>query len=168
MQIGYHWVMAGVSIKYGWIDFLTSSGFTHAVTLKPNDKRASPDVNTLHRLFVKVHMLADRRLLGSRFTYPNRRHLRSLAVGIVEGLPDSGHLHGAFKIDTSNWERFEALFQDGSKVCDRAGIWRKLVPHGTSVIERIGEPEGWHRYAFKHVWQCDDSDRVVLLPLPIG
>ena len=160
--------MANVSVKYGWVDFLTSSGFTHAVTLKPNNKRSSPDVNTLHRLFAKVHMLVDRRLLGSRYSHRSRNHLRSLAVGIVEGLPDSGHLHGAFRIDRSNWEAFEALFQDGSAAADRKGIWRKLVPSGTNVVERISEPEGWHRYAFKHVWQCDDSDRVVLLPPPNG
>lgn len=160
--------MAAVAVKYGWIEFLSSSGFTHAVTLKPNEGRSSSDLHRLHRLFVKVHMLVDRQLLGSRYLRPNRRHLRSLAVGIVEGLPDAGHLHGAFRIERSNWEKFEGLFEDGPKVADRAGIWRKLVPHGTSMVERIGEPEGWHRYTCKHVWQCDDSDRVVLLPLSTG
>lgn len=159
--------MHTVTIRSGWIEFLKKSGFTHAITLKPNDNRFSPDVHKLHRMFVKIHMLVDRALLGSRFCHPSRIHLRSTAIGIVEGLPDSGHLHGAFKLEKSNWSKFESLFQDGSADADRRGVWRKLVPHGTSVVEQIGDPEGWHSYAFKHVWECDDSDRVVLLPLPI-
>ncbi len=160
--------MSSKHVRQGWIDFLVSGGYTHAITLKPNDARSPLDVASLHRLFVKVHMLVDRAILGSRFAQPSRAAHRSVAIGIVEGLPMCGHLHGAFKLDPSNWTKFEGLFQDGATAAERNGIWRKLAPHGTAVIEPIGDPRGWHRYAFKHVWQCDDSDRVVLLPLSVG
>ena len=154
-------------IRQGWINFLVEGEYTHAISLKPNDPRSASDLDSLHRLFVKVHMLVDRAILGSRFARPSRAAQRSVAIGIVEGLPTSGHLHGAFKLDPSNWTKFEGLFQDGPTAAERDGIWRTLVPHGTAVVEPIGDPQGWHRYAFKHVWECDDSDRVVLLPLSV-
>jgi hypothetical protein len=63
---------------------------------------------------------------------------------------------------------FEGLFWDGKTEGSRTGIWRKLMPHGTAVVEPIHEALGWHSYAFKNVWQCDDTDRVVFLPLPVA
>jgi hypothetical protein len=160
--------MDKVKIKAGWLNFLVEQEYTHAVTFKPNDHRWWPRIDDLHRLFVKVHMLADRRLLGSRFASSSRAHLRSQAIGIVEGLPTSGHLHGAFKLRPANWSKFEALFDDGSTAAERTGIWRKLLPHGTATVEPIYEASGWHAYSFKHVWQSDDTDRVVFLPLPVA
>ena len=159
--------MRNVKLQRGWLDFLVSQEFTHAVTFKPNDPRCSATINDLHRLFVKVHMLVDRAILGSRFALPSRAARRSVAIGIVEGLPTSGHLHGAFKLDPSNWTKFEALFEDGTTMSERSGIWRKLAPHGTVVVELMHDPRGWYDYVHKHVWECDDSDRVVLLPLSV-
>jgi len=164
----YSQVMTRTELMTSWLHFLVQQGYTHAVTFKPNDPRFSASIAALHRLFVRAHMLTDRKLLGSRFNRPDRAHARSHAIGIVEGLPDSGHLHGAFKVRPENWRNFEGLFWDGASAGSRTGILRKLMPHGTAVVEPIHEASGWHRYALKHVWQCDDTDRVVFLPLPVG
>ena len=159
----------GVSaIKQGWLDFLVDQRFTHAVTFKPNDAHWSLSEAALHRLFVKVHMLVDRRLLGKRYSLPSRAHLRAAAIGVVEGLPNTGHLHGAFKVAPENATKFEHMFADGSDTRDRAGIWRQLCPSGTCMVERLTDPNGWHGYTFKHVWQTSDSDRIILLPLPVA
>lgn len=157
--------MSKLKLKNGWLDFLVAQQYTHAVTFKPNDKECAPTVDTLRRLFATVHMLADRRILGSRFARPDRDHLRSHAMGIVEGLRSSRHLHGAFKIRPENWSKFESLFADGTTLASRKGIWRRLLPHGTAVVEPIYNADGWHTYTFKHVWQIDDSDRVFFMPL---
>jgi hypothetical protein len=160
--------MGRLETKNSWLHFLVTQGYTHAVTFKPNDPRYLVGIDALHRLFVKVHMLCDRRMLGSRFNHPSRAQARSQAIGIVEGLPANGHLHGAFKVAPNNWRNFEGLFWDGKTEGSRTGIWRKLMPHGTAVVEPIHEALGWHSYAFKNVWQCDDTDRVVFLPLPVA
>lgn len=106
-------------------------------------------------------------MLGSRFNLPDRAAFRSEAIGIVEGLPDCGHLHGSFKVQPEHWAKFESLFADGGTRETRHGIWRKLVPHGTAVVEPIYEAEGWHDYTFKQVWKTSDSDRIVIPPLPL-
>lgn len=113
-------------------------------------------------------MLVDRALLGSRFHLPSRVPLRSLAVGIVEGLPNTGHLHGAFRIAEPHWAKFENLFADGPTRDERRGIWRTLVPNGTSEVVQISSAEGWHSYSLKNVWEVNDSDRMLFLPLPVG
>lgn len=112
-------------------------------------------------------MLVDRALLGSRFNLPSRRAARSGAIGIVEGLPDTGHLHGAFKVEPANWARFEGLFEDGTMRRERVGLWRKLAPNGTCVVVPIYDAERWHNYTFKDVWVTDDADRIVFPPLPV-
>lgn len=123
-------------------------------------------MESLHRLFCKTHMLVDRALLGSRFNLPSRAQMRTEAIGIVEGLPDCGHIHGAFKVPVAHHSKFESLFMDGGARRDRGGLWRKLVPHGTAVVVPIWRAEDWHRYAFKDVWMTDDTDRIVIPPLP--
>ena len=155
-------------VKLAFVRMLSDQGYTHAITLKPNDHGFGRSCEALHRLFVKVHMLVDRALLGSRFNLPNRAPLRSLAVGIVEGLPHTGHVHGAFRIAEPHWEKFESLFADGSSKGGRHGIWRTLVPNGTSEVVRITSAEGWHNYSLKNVWEVNDSDRMLFLPFPVG
>ncbi len=81
-------------------------------------------------------------------------------------MPFNGHLHGAFRIAPGNAEKFEMQFTDGTLANRRGNIWRKLVPSGTCAVERIDGAAGWHRYTLKHVWQTDDTDRIVFLPLP--
>ena len=154
-------------VSSGWLDLLVSRQHTHAVTFKPNPHGRGLSLETLHRLFWKVHMLVDRALLGKRFNLPSRAAFRSEAIGIVEGLPDTGHLHGSFKVQPAHWAKFESLFVDGPTRSARFGIWRKLVPHGTAVVEPIYEAGGWYDYAFKNVWMTSDSDRIVFPPLPV-
>jgi hypothetical protein len=110
-------------------------------------------------------MLTDKAILGGRYLKPSKAHLRSNAIGIVEGLPFNGHLHGAFRIAPRNFAKFEQQFTDGTLSNRRGNIWRRLVPHGSCAVERINDAGGWHRYTFKHVWQTDDTDRIVFLPL---
>lgn len=93
--------------------------------------------------------------------------MRTEAVGIVEGLPDCGHIHGAFRVQPAHWAKFESLFADGGGRGARGGIWRKLVPHGTAVVVPIYDAEGWYDYTFKGVWMTDDTDRIVLPSLPV-
>lgn len=159
--------MSRVRLKNEWIEFLVAQEYTHAVTFKPNPDENRLRLADLHRLFVKVHMLADRAMFCGRYLKASKAHQRSPAVGIVEGLPFNGHLHGAFKIIPRNFEKFEQRFVDGTLANRRANIWRKLMPSGTCAIERIDRPDGWHRYTFKHVWQTDDTDRLVFLPLSL-
>lgn len=154
-------------LKNGWLDFLVAQRYTHAVTFKPNPSSRGLSLGALHTLFCKVHMLVDRKLLGRQFNRPSRSARRSEAVGIVEGLPDSGHLHGAFKVRPEDWAKFEKLFSDGTCKGERTGIWRKLAPHGTCAIVPIYDAERWHDYTFKDVWLTDDSDRIVFAPLPV-
>ena len=153
-------------LKQGWIDFFVAREYTHAVTLKPNRDRGL-SLQTLHTLFCKVHMLMDKKLLGGRFNLPNRRHLRTEAMAIVEGLPDTGHLHGAFKVRPENWEDFERLFKDGTRKADRQGLWRKLAPDGTCEVTPMRDPQGWYDYSLKDVWFASDTDRILFLPLPV-
>jgi hypothetical protein len=154
-------------LKSSWIDFMVTQGYTHALSLKPHRERRLP-LEALHTIFCKLHMLIDKKLLGGRYNQPNRSNLRSQAVGIVEGLPDSGHLHGAFKVRPENWDKFEGLFRDGTTLANRQGIWRKLAPDGTCLVTPMRDPEGWYDYTFKDVWFTDDTDRILFLPLPVA
>lgn len=155
------------ALNNAWMKLFAKLCYTHAVTLKPNPSARGLSLDSLHRLFWTVHMRVDRSLLGSRFNLPSRAAFRSEAVGIVEGLPDCGHLHGAFKIVPAHWAKFESLFSDGGTRSARCGIWRTLVPHGTAVVEPMYDAEGWYDYAFKDVWATDDSDRIVFPPSPV-
>lgn len=156
--------LESAGIKGAWLDWLVSREHTHAVTLKPNPHARGMPIESLQRLFCKTHMLVDRALLGSRFNLLSRSDRRTEAIGIVEGLPDSGHIHCAFKIPAVHWTRFEQLFADGGGRADRTGVWRKLVPHGSSVVVRIGHPRGWYLYLFKDVWLTADTDRIIFPP----
>jgi len=159
--------MDKVELKNGWLGFLMAQQYTHAVTFKPNPNENRLSLADLHRLFVKVHMVVDSKMLGgSRYLKASKAHLRSPAIGIAEGLPLNGHLHGAFEIAPSNFARFEEQFTDGSSSCSRSNIWRRLMPSGTCVVERIDGAAGWHRYCLKDVWRVADTDKMIFLPLP--
>lgn len=157
--------MSKNEVKSQWVRFLECQKYTHAVTLKPNDVNFAHSSAALHSMFVRTHMLVQRRLLGPRFNAASRWALQSPAMAIVEGLPACGHLHAAFRIRSADWERFEALFDDGSPAARQTNVWRKVSRSGSCAVVRMEEPAGWHRYSFKHVWETDDLDRVVLLPL---
>lgn len=155
-------------INSGWIGWLAERRHTHAVTFKPNPSSRGLSFDSLHRLFCKVHMRVDRALLGSRFNLPSRASMRTEAIGLIEGLPDCGHIHGAFKVQPEHWAKFESLFADGGGRAARGGIWRKLVPHGTAAVVPIYDPEGWYQYTFKDVWMANHTDRIVFPPLPVS
>lgn len=157
--------MSTLSSRAEWLSFLCDQKFTHAVTFKPNDVKYDKSIDALHRLFVKVHMLVQRNLLGRGYNLPRNRARQTLALGIVEGSLLTGHIHGAFKVAPDHSSKFESLFVgDGRRGPDR-NLWRTLVASGTCVVEPIHGDKGWHSYAFKDVWRTDDTDRIVMLPL---
>ncbi len=41
------------------------------------------------------------------------------------------------------------------------------MPNGSCAVERIWEPSGWHSYSMKRVWEVTNTDRIMLLPLPV-
>ena len=143
-----------------WAEFFAREEYSHAVTLRPHNARYALGVEHMHRAFVRVHMLVDRALLGPRF--PRKHGLRTAAVGIVEGLPDATHLHGAMRVRQDHWAKFESLFSNASKV---ENVWNKVSPAGTCVVERIGDPIGWYEYALKGAWGVNSSDKIIFLPL---
>ena len=110
-------------------------------------------------------MLVQRRLIGRGFNLHRNRARQTPAVGIVEGSLLTGHIHGAFKVASEDWAEFERLFADEVHCGPDQNIWRTLVASGTCVVEQIHDPEGWHQYTFKDVWETDDTDRIVMLPL---
>lgn len=150
--------MSYQEIRDGFVNFLADQQYTHAVTLKPNGDRVNSK-DALHRLFTVTHMLVQRRLLGPRFHLKKSKQTPALAF--VEGCLATGHLHTAFKVPLEHNVKFESAFADD----DRSGLWRKLVPSGTCVVERIYDAHGWLSYSAKNIWQIDDFDRVMILPL---
>lgn len=159
--------MSRKNIKTSWLNFLSDQNFTHAVTFKPNDADFTKSTAALHRMFVKVHMLVQRCLIGRGFNLDQNRARQTPAVGIVEGTLLTGHIHGAFKVAPNDWTKFEGLFVGEQRRGPDRNIWRTLVASGTCLVEPIHGAEGWHSYTFKDVWQTDDTDRVVMLPLSV-
>lgn len=157
--------MSTANIKSIWLNFISDQEYTHAITFKPNDSNFTKSVAALHRLFVKAHMLVQRRLIGRGFNLPTNRARQTPALGIVEGSLHTGHIHGAFKVAPDDWSKFEGLFAGENRRGTDQNIWRTLVASGTCVVEPIYGAKGWHSYTFKNVWQTDDTDRIVMLPL---
>lgn len=153
-------------LKNGWLDFFDQQEFTHAVTLKPNDRSFGRSVAALHSRFVSLFVRVNRALLGTRSNEACRRHEQLPAVAIVEGLPDVGHLHCAFKVREELWSEFEHQFapiRHGGK-----DVWSRLVPNGSTKTVRIWEAGGWHDYSMKQVWQVEHTDRIIILPEPVS
>ncbi|HEX2763771.1 MAG TPA: hypothetical protein VHM92_08015 [Allosphingosinicella sp.] len=159
--------MSKPNLKSSWLDFLCDQDFTHAITFKPNDADFTKSVAALHRLFVRAHMLVQRRLIGRGFNLAKNRTRETPALGIVEGSLLTGHIHGAFKVAPEDWTKFEGLFAGDKRRGHDPNIWRTLVASGTCVVEPIYAGEGWHSYTFKDVWQTNDTDRLVILPLSV-
>lgn len=148
--------------------FLAGQDFTHAVTLKPNYQSTLATDNFLRSAFRRFHRDVDQILLGSRFNTPEKSAARSLAFGIVEGLPRAGHIHGLFRIANERWDDFEALFRpldlDRSINPKRLNPWGHRVVGGTSVVERLYDADGWAGYSTKYLFDADSYDRVMILP----
>lgn len=157
--------MSKQTLKKSWIELLSDQEYTHATTFKPNDAKFTKSVAALHRLFVKAHMLVQRRLIGRGFNLAHNRARQTPALGIAEGSLLTGHIHGAFKVAPEDWLKFEGLFAEKKQDASDRNLWRTLVASGTCVVEPIHDAKGWHNYTFKDVWQTDDTDRIVMLPL---
>lgn len=152
-----------------WIEFLVAQEYTHAVTLKPNHRAERATAEFLRAAFIRFHRDVDQTLFGPRFHLPSKRSLRSRAVGIVEGLPLTGHIHAAFCIAPENWGRFEGLFQTvpGGPTINpkRANPWTARIVGGTSDVAQITDGHGWLSYCTKNFTGIDDADRIIFLPL---
>lgn len=156
-------------IRQAWIKFLAGLEFTHAVTLKPNNPRRRATEAFLWDAFLRFHRDVDQALLGSRFNRPAKRHLRSMAVGVIEGLPVTGHIHAFFRVPRSQWEQFERLFQpltaDPTIKPTRVNPWEARIVGGSSEVARISDAEGWAKYCSKEIEDSNWGDRIRFLPL---
>ena len=154
--------------RRAWISFLGQRAFTHAVTLKPNYRSESATEQFLRAAFVRFHRDVDQFLLGSRYHKPSKRHLRTEAVGVMEGMPFVGHIHAMFRVSPERWTDFEGLFRplatDMAVNPKWLNPWAARINGGTSAVERLHDADGWFSYATKHFADIDASDRVMFLP----
>lgn len=152
-----------------WVQFLADRAYTHAITLKPNYRTERANAGFLRSAFVRFHRDVDQALLGPRFNRPSKRHLRTEAVGIMEGLPLVGHIHAVFRVAPDRWTDFEGLFRpmtgDITINPKRLNPWAARIVGGTSVAERINDAEGWLSYSTKYFTDADAVDRIMFLPL---
>lgn len=161
-------MLSPADARQAWIKLLGGRGFTHAVTLKPNHRTERATAQFLRSAFVRFHRDVDQVLLGPRYDRLSRRHLRTEAVGIMEGLPLVGHIHSVFRVAPDRWTDFEGMFRpiatDITVNPKRLNPWAARVIGGTSVVERITDAEGWLSYSTKSFWDRDAADRIVFLP----
>jgi hypothetical protein len=140
---------------------LAEFGFTHSVTIKPNFTLAVSQ-ERLQSLFSRIYVRVQRRVLGPRFHLPSKRAIQFPAISVVEGLPYSGHLHGAFKVPDQHWATFEAMFDPASP--EHQALAR-LLPGGTWHTEVMDNPKGWFSYTFKQLWKAEHTDRIQMFPM---
>lgn len=154
--------------RNGLIDCLGRLAITHAVTLKPNHKGERATEEFLRSAFNVFDREVNHSLLGPRFHDPKKRHLRTEAWGIIEGLPFAGHIHAGFRVVPERWADFERLFQPLTPSLNlnpvRANPWVARIVGGTSVVERITDAHGWLTYCTKDFGSIDASDRIMFLP----
>lgn len=155
--------------RHGWIECLERVPITHAVTLKPNHKGERATEQFLRGAFIRFDREVNKTLLGPRFNRPSKRHLRTQAWGIIEGLPFAGHIHAGFRVARDRWDDFERLFQPLTSSLNinpvRANPWVARIIGGTSVVERITDAHGWLSYCTKDFTNIDASDRIMFLTL---
>lgn len=157
------------SYRCGWVKFLASLPITHAVTLKPNHKAERASESFLRSAFIRFDRDVNKALFGPRFNRPSKRHLRTEAFGIIEGLPFAGHIHAAFHVARERWSDFERLFQPLTSDLNmnpvRANPWAARIVGGTSVVEPLVDAQGWLDYCTKNFTNIDVSDRIMFMPL---
>jgi hypothetical protein len=147
-------------LRRGWVDFLSSQNYSHALTLKPNNVKFDAGEYFLRRNLDRFHRNLDRRLLGTRFSNEKNGIRRTRMVAIIEGLPFNGHIHAAIWVADELRERFEALFAADNP----RNPWVALIPGGTTAVEAITEAEGWHEYTTKRFAHRNHSDNIIFLP----
>lgn len=153
--------MSTRQLRHGWVDFLSSQNYSHAITLKPNNKKFDAGEHFLRRNLDRFHRNLDRRLLGTRFADEKNGVRRTRMVAIMEGLSsNNGHIHAAVRVAPELHGRFEALFAAGNP----RNPWVAMIPGGTTCVEPITEAEGWHEYATKRFASRDHSDHIIFLP----
>ena len=148
--------------------FLGERAFTHAVTLKPNHRTERASAQFLRSAFVRFHRDVDQFLIGPRYHKLSKRHLRTEAVGIMEGLPLVGHIHAAFRVPPERWIDFEGLFRpltaDTTVNPKWLNPWAARIVGGTSLAERITDAEGWLSYSTKSFADINAPDHIMFLP----
>ncbi len=160
--------MTSADARQAWVGFLGEREFTHAVTLKPNHRTEKATAQFLRSAFVRFHRDVDQFLIGPRYHKPSKRHLRTEAVGIVEGLPHAGHIHSVFRVPPDRWADFESLFRPLTADITvnpkwlNPWVWR--IVGGTTRVERLTDTEGWLSYSTKHCTDMNAADRIMLLP----
>lgn len=160
--------MTSADARQAWVGFLGEREFTHAVTLKPNHRTEKATAHFLRSAFVRFHRDVDQFLIGPRYHKPSKRHLRTEAVGIVEGLPHVGHIHAVFRVPADRWADFESLFRPltGDITVNPKWLnpWAWRIAGGTTCVERLTDAEGWLSYSTKHLTDMDAADRIMFLP----
>ena len=160
--------MISADARQAWVKFLGGRKFTHAVTLKPNHRTEKATAQFLRSAFVRFHRDVDQFLIGPRYDRPSKRHLRTEAVGVMEGLPYVGHIHAAFRVSTDRWTDFEGLFRpltaDITVNPKWLNPWAYQIVGGTSVVERLDDAEGLLSYSTKSFTDMDAADRIMFLP----
>lgn len=160
--------LSTAATRQAWVEFLGGRGYTHAVTLKPNHRTERATAEFLRSAFTRFHRDVDQALLGPRYNTASKRHLRTEAAGIMEGLPLVGHIHAVFRVAPNRWTDFEGLFRpltaDITINPKRLNPWAARIAGGTSVAERITDAEGWLSYSTKYFTDIDSADRIIFLP----
>lgn len=160
--------VTSASARQAWVKFLDERAFTHAVTLKPNHRAERATPHFLRNAFVRFHRDIDQFLIGPRYNKASKQHLRTEAVGIMEGLPDAGHIHAVFRLPADRSTDFESLFRpltgDITVNPKRLNPWAWRIVGGTARVERITDAAGWLFYSTKHFTDIDAADRVMFLP----
>lgn len=141
--------------------WLSSEGYSYALTLKPNNPRIIASEKYLHYNLNRFHRDLDRQLLGTRFSTEKNGVRRTKVVAIFEGLPDNGHIHAAVNVSPGFHDRFEVIMAAEN----RRHPWMKSVPGGTVCVETILSADGWFEYTTKRFAHLDFTDNVVFLPL---
>ncbi|WP_367347808.1 hypothetical protein [Sphingobium yanoikuyae] len=154
--------------RQAWVTFLGQRAFSHAVTLKPNHRTERSSPQFLRSAFTRFHRDVDQFLIGPRYHKPSKRHLRTEAIGIMEGLPLTGHIHAAFRLPADRWNDFEGLFRplNGDVTVNPKWVnpWAWRIAGGTSHVERITDSDGWMSYSTKYFNEDDVTDRIIFLP----
>lgn len=147
------------NIRSAWVAWVENRGFTHAITLKPNNPNYTPTSAFLRKSLRHCHAMIDREILGTSFNKPSLKDKRTLFVCIEEGFPENGHLHILAKPHYTVLERFE-------KICrgNRLSLWDELITGGTSRVDQLIDAAGWARYATKNIRNLDAFDNFILLP----
>ena len=154
--------MDKLRLRLAWVEWLSRQNYSHAITLKPNNKRFVAGEYFLRRNLDRFHRNLDRRLLGTRFADEKNGVRRTRLVAVLEGLPDNGHIHAAAWIAPDLHERFEDLLASSNP----RNPWTVMIPGGTVCVKPIYDQEGWNEYVTKRFASTEHSDNFIFLPRP--